>query len=315
MTQDTNEKDHFSPKTKDGAFERTESGFRHWITPDGAPGISGEGGFEAEADRYHLYVSLACPWANRALIFRALKQLTDYITVDVVHPLMGPESWHFGDYPGSTEDTINGKSLMKEVYLLADRQFDGVVTVPVLWDKKRNTIVNNESSEIIRMLNSAFNGLTGNQDDYYPDHLRDGIDDINERVYHTVNNGVYRAGFASTQAAYNEAFGELFDTLDYLENHLSQHEWLVGGVQTEADWRLFVTLVRFDAVYHGHFKCNRARIVDYPALWAYVRRLYAVPGVADTIDMQQIKYHYYASHKSLNPKGIVPQGPDISFRL
>lgn len=309
MTQDLKTKDHFKPKTIDGEFVRTESGFRNWITADGSAGPSGSAGFQAEPDRYHVYISHACPWANRVMIFRNLKQLKDIISVDIVHPLMGPESWHFGDYPGSTADTINGKFLMREVYQVADPDYTGVVTVPVLWDKKQNTVVNNESSEIIRMLNTAFNKLTDNNDDYYPEDLRREIDDVNQRIYNTVNNGVYRSGFASTQEAYEDAFDALFATLEYLETRLAEQQWLVGSQITEADLRLFVTLVRFDAVYYNHFKCNLRRISDYPNLSRHTRTLYAMPLISDTINMQQIKYHYYASHKSLNPTGIVPKGP------
>lgn len=300
-------------RIKDGEFVRTVSGFRHWVTADGEPGPTGEGGFAAEPDRYHLYVALACPWAHRTLLFRALKGLESLISVDVVHPLMGSESWHFGEFPGSTPDTINGQSRMADVYHIADPEFDGVVTVPVLWDKKRKTMVNNESSEIIRMFNSAFNHLTGNSTDYYPQLLREEIDAINERIYETVNNGVYRSGFATTQTAYETACTALFDTLDMLDERLSTQQWLVGTQITEADLRLLPTLLRFDPVYHGHFKCNRKRLVDYPNLWRYTKELFALPGVANTFDMNQTKYHYYASHTSVNPTGIVPMGPDITY--
>jgi len=298
-----------------GEFVRVISGFRHWITPDGSPGPTGDGGFSAEAGRYHLYVSYACPWAHRTLIFRALKGLEDMISVSVVHPLMPAQSWIFGEYPGATPDQINNAKTLAEVYQIADARFTGLVTVPVLWDKQRATIVNNESSEIIRMLNSAFNDCAGVHTDldFYPQSLREEIDTINEVVYHTVNNGVYRTGFATTQEAYGQAFDELFTTLDELEARLASQRYLVGEIITEADWRLFVTLVRFDAVYVGHFKCNKKRLVDYPNLWAYTRELYQVPGVPQTLNMDHVKYHYYASHQNLNPSGIVPKGPEIDF--
>jgi len=313
MTQDLNRKDGFAPKTNDGEFIRVESGFRSWITKDGSAGPSGVAGFKAENNRYHLYISHACPWANRVMIMRNLKQLQDFISVDVVHPLMGAQSWHFEDYPDSTLDTVNGKTLLRDVYAIADPTFNGVVTVPVLWDKKKQTVVNNESSEIIRIFDSAFNDLTGNAQDYYPIALQSEIDEINHRVYNTVNNGVYRTGFASTQSAYETAVTELFDTLEYLEQKLAHQQWLAGDQFTEADIRLFVTLIRFDAVYHGHFKCNLKRISDYPNLTRHTQTLYAMPEIKDTIKMRQIKYHYYASHTSLNPSAIVPLGPSSEF--
>ncbi len=296
-----------------GEFIRYTSGFRNWITEDGSPGPSGEGGFAAGADRYHLYVSYACPWAHRTLIYRVLKGLEDIISISVVHPLMPSESWVFGDYPGSTVDHVNGAHYLYENYQRADPNFDGVVTVPTLWDKKLNTLVNNESSEIIRMMNSAFNEITGNQLDLYPESLRAEIDAINGPIYDNVNNGVYRCGFARSQQAYNQAFDALFDTLDDLEERLSKQRYLVGDQITEADWRLFPTLVRFDPVYVGHFKTNRNRLVDFPNLWAYTRELYQVPGIAETVNMDHIKYHYYASHESINPTRIVPKGPEIDF--
>jgi len=300
-----------------GEFVRVTSGFRNWITPDGSPGPTGEGGFSAEPGRYHLYVSYACPWAHRTLIFRALKGLENAISVSVVHPLMPEHSWVFGEYPGATPDQVNNAQTLAEIYQIADAGFNGLVTVPVLWDKQRNTIVNNESSEIIRMLNAAFNDCAGvcAEIDFYPQPLREEIDTINEVVYHTVNNGVYRAGFASTQKAYEQGFDQLFTTLDELERRLASQRYLVGANITEADWRLFVTLVRFDAVYVGHFKCNKKRLVDYPNLWAYTRELYQVAGVAKTVNMDHVKYHYYASHKMLNPSGIVPKGPEVDFLL
>jgi putative glutathione S-transferase len=302
-------------KVEKGKFVRTESSFRNWVTKDGSAGPSGDEGFSAEPGRYHLYVSYACPWAHRALIFRALKGLEDVISVSVVHPLMPSESWVFGEYPGATEDHINHAHYLYENYLKADPDFDGLVTVPLLWDKKQETIVNNESSEIIRMFNSAFDDHASSDADFYPEALRKEIDAINEIVYHNVNNGVYRAGFATTQSAYEEAFDQLFDTMDELEALLSRQRYLVGDQITEADWRLFTTLVRFDAVYYNHFKTNKKRLIDYPNLWAYTRELYQVPGVAETVNMDHIKYHYFGSHKSINPTGVVPKGPDIDFML
>lgn len=304
-------------KAVKGEFVRSVSVFRNWVTKDGSAGPGGEGGFPAEPDRYHLYVSYACPWAHRTLIFRALKGLEDVISVSVVHPLMPAESWIFGEYPGATVDHVNNASYLVENYLKADPGFDGLVTVPVLWDKKRQTIVNNESSEIIRMLNSAFDEYASVDDrtnvDYYPQALREEIDAINKSVYHDINNGVYRAGFAKTQEAYNKAYDRLFDTMDELEARLSKQRYLIGEQITEADWRLFTTLVRFDAVYYSHFKINRKRLIEFPNLWAYTRELYQVPGVAETVNMDHIKRHYFGSHRSINPTGIVPQGPDIDF--
>ena len=300
-------------KTEEGEFIRSESSFRNWVTKDGGAGPSGEGGFAAEPDRYHLYVSYACPWAHRTLIFRVLKELEDVISVSVVHPLMPAESWVFGEYPGATEDHINNANYLYENYLMADPQFNGLVTVPVLWDKKRQTIVNNESSEIIRMLNSAFDDYGNSDVDFYPTSLRAEIEEINDVIYNNVNNGVYRAGFAETQEAYDSAFYYLFNTMDELEERLSKQRYLVGHQLTEADWRLFTTLVRFDAVYYNHFKTNKKRLMDYPNLWAYTRELYQVSGVAETVNMDHIKYHYFASHRSINPTGIVPKGPVIDF--
>jgi len=296
-----------------GEFIRWKSGFRNWITLDGAAGSSGEGGFIAEPGRYHLYVSYACPWAHRTLIYRALKGLEDIISVSVVHPLMPAESWVFGDYPGATADTVNGCKKLLEVYQIAEPDFDGMVTVPVLWDKKRRTIVNNESSEIIRMFNSVFDEWGRAEVDFYPEALRDDIDAINKTVYDNINNGVYRTGFAKTQEAYELAYDNLFAALDEIEQRLSQQRYLTSDSITEADWRLFPTLVRFDPVYVGHFKCNKKRIADYPNLWAYTRELYQYPGVAQTVNLDHIKLHYYASHRDINPTGIVPKGPEIDF--
>lgn len=305
--------DWFAAETDSGEFIRQDSQFRHWVTVDGEPGPSGEGGFAAAPGRYHLYVSYACPWASRTLIVRALKKLEPILGVDVVHPDMGKKGWHFGDYPGATGDRVNGAAYLYEIYQQADPDYTGIVTVPVLWDRQRRTIVNNESSEIIRMLNSAFDEWGDAQLDLYPEPLRPEIDVLNAVIYETVNNGVYRAGFARNQRAYEQAFDALFRTLDELEARLSRQRYLVGGQITEADWRLFVTLVRFDAVYVGHFKCNLRRIADYPNLSGYLRELYQWPGVAATVNMNHIKRHYYYSHTELNPGRIVPKGPLLNL--
>jgi putative glutathione S-transferase len=294
-----------------GRFVRRESQFRHWITADGSAGPGGEAGYKAETGRYHLYVSLACPWAHRALIFRKLKGLEAMVPLSVVHWLMRAEGWTFAPGPGVVADSINGARVLHEVYTQAQPAYTGRVTVPVLWDKQTGTIVNNESSEIIRMLGSAFDAIGATPGDYYPKALRPEIDAVNARVYDTVNNGVYKAGFATTQAAYEEAVVPLFDTLDWLEERLSRQRYLCGAAVTEADWRLFTTLIRFDAVYVGHFKCNRRRIADYPNLSGYLRELYQWPGVAETVDFRHIKGHYYQSHTTINPSGIVPVGPDL----
>lgn len=306
--------DRWDYTNKDGGFDRWTTGFRNWITPDGSAGPSGDRGFLAEAGRYHLYVSYACPWAHRTLILRALKGLTDIIGVSVVHPEMLSEGWSFGtDFPGATGDRLAGLKHLRDVYLRVDPTMSGRVTVPLLWDTKDNTIVSNESAEIIRMFNSAFDGITGNTDDYYPKELRPQIDAVNDRIYETVNNGVYKAGFATSQKAYDAAVGPLFDTLDWVEDRLSRQRYLVGARITEADWRLFATLIRFDKVYECHFKCNRRRIVDYPNLWAYTRELYQWSGVADTVDFDHICHHYYYSHDMINPYRIVPTGPDLDL--
>lgn len=297
-----------------GKFVRSTSGFRNWVTPDGTPGPTGEGGYAAEAGRYHLYVSLACPWAHRTLIFRRLKELDDLISVSIVSPKMPDETgWSFRTDEGSTGDTLLGKDFLHEVYTTAQPDYTGRVTVPVLWDKKTNTIVSNESAEIIRMFNTAFNELTGNTTDYYPEALRETIDTINARVYDDINNGVYKAGFATVQSAYEEAANRLFDALDWVEGVLGENAYLTGEAITEADWRLFTTLVRFDAVYFGHFKCNRRRIADYPNLSHYLKALYEVPGVKETVDIGQIQTHYYWSHVTINPYRIVPIGPELAF--
>ena len=303
----------YDTKSSGGRFVREDARFRNWLTADGSPGPAGEGGFAAEAGRYHLYVSLACPWAHRTLIMRALKGLQDLIDVSIVSPLMAEHGWTYNQAEGSTGDQLAGRDYHHQVYTAAAPDYSGRVTVPVLWDKQRDTIVNNESSEIIRMFNSAFDGLTGNSADYYPQDLRGQIDAWNERVYPAINNGVYRAGFATSQAAYEEAYGELFAELDHIDAHLEQNRYLLGEQLTEADIRLFTTLIRFDAVYHGHFKCNRQRLEDFANLPGYVRDIYQLPGVADTVDFHHIKTHYYASHRTINPTGVVPVGPDIDY--
>jgi len=300
-------------RTKEGRFIRPAPIFRNFVTRDGSPGPSGEGGFAAEAGRYHLYISLACPWAHRTLIFRALKKLESAVSVSITEPLYGKTGWEFGTARSGTSDTVNGKTTLAEIYLLADPRYTGRVSVPVLWDKKRRTIVNNESSEIIRMLNSAFDAFTDERTDYYPAQLRGEIDAVNDVIYTNINNGVYRAGFATSQEAYEEAAYGIFDTLDKIEERMSRQRLLTGRHLTEADWRLFTTLVRFDTVYYSHFKCNLRRIADYPNLWNYTRDLYQVPGVAETVSIDHIKRHYYGSQHQVNPTGIVPIGPQIDF--
>jgi len=296
-----------------GRFERKASSFRNWVTADGAPGPSGTGGFPAERGRYHLYVSLACPWAHRTLIMRRLKGLENAISLSVVNWRMRERGWTFAPGPCVTGDSVNGAETLSQVYVAADPHYTGRVTVPVLWDKTRRTIVSNESAEIIRMFNSAFDGLGAMPGDYYPQHMRAEIDALNERIYSDVNNGVYRAGFATTQAAYEEAVVKLFEALDWLEGRLSESCFLTGNQLTEADIRLFTTLVRFDAVYHGHFKCNLRRIADYPALGRFVREIYNLPNVSETVNLHHIKHHYYESHTTINPTGLVPLGPPIDF--
>lgn len=298
-----------------GKFEREAARFRNWVTADGSPGPDGEGGFKAESGRYHLYVSMACPWAHRTLIFRKLKGLEKHISVSVVHPDMVENGWEFRPDSEQHRDHLHGFRFMHQVYTKAAPEYSGRVTVPTLWDKKKETIASNESAEIIRMFNSAFDGLEGVRTDldFYPGELQEEIDSVNARVYDTVNNGVYKAGFATAQDKYEEAYNALFDSLDWLEERLSSQRYLVGGRLTEADWRLFTTLIRFDAVYYSHFKCNRQRISDFPALSAYVRDLYQVPGVAKTVDIDQIKRHYYVSQRTINPTQIVPVGPELDF--
>jgi putative glutathione S-transferase len=297
-------------KKTGGQFVRKAAQFRNWVTADGSPGPSGEGGFAAEAGRYHLFVSLACPWAHRTLIFRKLKKLEDLISISVVDPAELGNGWEFNEaYP----DPLYGLRYYYELYRRADPDYSGRVTVPALWDKQRETIVSNEASEIIRMLNSAFDGLTDSDLDFYPEPLHGAIDAINEAVYTRVNNGVYRTGFATSQEAYEEAFTALFQMLDELDDRLASQRYLVGNRLTEADWRLFTTLIRFDAVYFGHYKCNLRRIADYANLSGYVRDLYQVPGIKETVDIEQIKRHYYFSHVSINPTRIVPLGPVLDF--
>ncbi len=304
----------YDTKSTGGAFERTQARFRNWVTADGAPGPTGKGGYKAESGRYHLYVSLACPWAHRTLIFRAIKGLEDHIDISVVHPDMLSDGWTFAtDFPGTTGDRQFGLPFLRDIYLRDTPDMTGRVTVPVLWDKATGTIVSNESSEIIRMFNSAFDDVTGNTDDYWPTDLRDEIEAINARVYETVNNGVYRAGFATTQSAYDPAARALFDSLDWLEEHLGRNRYLMGGRLTEADWRLFPTLIRFDPVYHLHFKCNRRRIIDYPNLWGFTRELYQRPGVAATVRVDHFVRHYHYSHETINPNRIIPINPVLDY--
>jgi glutathionyl-hydroquinone reductase len=299
--------------TKEGHFERRDSAFRNWITPDGRPGPTGQDGFRAVAGRYHLYVSLACPWAHRTLITRALKGLQDIIPVSVTNWLMAEQGWTFASGEGVVPDPLYNSRYVYELYARADDQYSGRASVPILWDQHTQTIVNNESADIIRMLGSAFDQAGAKPGDYYPQPLRGEIDTINQRVYDTLNNGVYKSGFATTQAAYEAAVVPLFDTLDWLEDRLSQSRFLCGEMLTEADIRLFTTLVRFDAVYHGHFKCNIRRIVDYKHLWAFTRDIYQIPGIAGTVDFGHIKRHYYMSHRRINPTGVVPVGPMLDW--
>ncbi len=300
---------------KDGSFKRRDAQLRNWVTADGGPGPSGEGGFKAEAGRYHLYISLACPWAHRTLIVRRLKRLEDAIPVYVVHYHMGEMGWSFEDGPGCTGDKLNGAEFIHQIYQKSDPAYSGRASVPVLWDAERQTIVNNESPEIIRMFDTAFDGIDGVDTtlDLYPEALRAEIDAVNDPIYNHVNNGVYKCGFGRSQEAYEEAFDNLFATLDAMEARLAGQRYLAGERITEADWRFFTTLVRFDPVYVGHFKCNRQRLMDYPNLWNYTRELYQVPGVAETVDLFHIKQHYYGSHESINPTRIVPKGPTVDF--
>lgn len=303
----------YDTEASGGRFVREDAGFRNWVTADGSAGPTGVGGFKAEANRYHLYVSLACPWAHRTTIYRKLKGLEDMISLSVVHPFMGDKGWTFAEGAGVIADPIVNASYLYEVYVAAKPDYTGRVTVPILWDKKTNTIVSNESSEIIRMLNSAFDEVGATDVNFLPKALLAEIDTVNEFVYSAVNNGVYKAGFATTEAAYKEAVVTLFNALDTLEVRLADQRYLLGDTITEADWRLFTTLVRFDAVYVGHFKCNIRRIVDYPNLWGYLRDLYQVPGIAETVSIEHIKAHYYTSHANINPTRIIPVGPMLDF--
>ena len=307
----------YETKNSGGKFIRGESQFRNWITADGSVGPSGDAGFQAEAGRYHLYVSLACPWAHRALVMRSLKGLEEMISISMVDALMLEQGWTLGidqdDMPSGTGDELYGFNYLHQIYTKADPHYSGRVTVPVLWDKQRQTIVNNESSEIIRMLSNAFDGVNATPGDYYPEALQAEIDAVNSWIYSDVNNGVYRAGFATTQPAYDEAVNDLFLALERLEDRLTTQRYLVGDQVTEADIRLFTTLVRFDPVYVSHFKCDRKRIADYPALSGYLRELYQLPGVADSTDMDHIKHHYFGSHRMINPTGIVPVGPEFDL--
>lgn len=308
----------YNTKNSGGEFRRQDSRFRNWLTADGQAGPSGEAGFTAEKGRYHLYVSLACPWAHRTLIFRELKNLQEYIDVTVVDAVMLENGWQFSASQRESDsqpDPLYDFKYAYELYLKSDSNYEGRVTVPILWDKKTQTIVSNESSEIIRIFNSAFNHLTGNDDDYYPAELHEKINAMNDRVYDSINNGVYRAGFATTQSAYESAFHQLFDALDWVESILTKQRYLAGSRLTEADWRLFTTLIRFDAVYFGHFKTNKKMLADYPAISGYVRELYQVPGVAKTVNFEHIKTHYYASHLTINPTGVIPLGPEQDFNL
>ena len=303
----------YDTKASEGRFEREDAGFRNWVTADGSAGPSGIGGFKAEPNRYHLYVSLACPWAHRTTIYRKLKGLEDMISLSIVHPFMGDKGWTFAEGAGVIADPIVKAGYLYEVYIAAKPDYTGRVTVPILWDKKTNTIVSNESSEIIRMFNSAFDEVGATAVNFLPTELLAEIDTVNEFVYSAVNNGVYKAGFATTEAAYREAVVTLFDALDTLEARLVDQRYLLGNTITEADWRLFTTLVRFDAVYVGHFKCNIRRIVDYPNLSGYLRDLYQVPGIAETVSIEHIKAHYYTSHANINPTRIIPVGPVLDF--
>ncbi|MGV3162044.1 glutathione S-transferase family protein [Streptococcus hyovaginalis] len=305
----------YDTKSTGGKFVRSQSQFRNWITKDGIAGPSGKEGFKAESGRYHLYISLACPWASRTLMMRKLKDLEDHISLSVVNPYMLENGWTFEEYDGVIPDPLFESQYLYQLYLQADPNYSGRVTVPVLWDKKNQTIVSNESADIIRMFNTAFNDITGNTDDYYPESLQEAIDDINAIVYDNVNNGVYKTGFATEQSVYEKELNSLFAELNRLEELLASQEWLVGNQMTEADIRLFTTLVRFDAVYYGHFKCNLKRLVDYPNLWNYTKRIYNLPGISETVNFDHIKTHYYGSHKTINPNGIIPLGPEIDWSL
>jgi putative glutathione S-transferase len=299
----------YDTKSTNGKFKREQASFRNWITPDGSPGQSGNGDFKAETGRYHLYVSLACPWAHRTLIFREIKNLTDHVTVDTVHPDMLNNGWTFEHDGPAQGDSLFQSDFAHQIYTRAIPDVSTRVTVPILWDKQTNTIVSNESSEIIRMFNSAFDGITGNSDDYWPEHMRKDIETVNARIYSDINNGVYKSGFATTQDAYDSAVHTLFKSLDWVEARLSKNRYLLGDTLTEADWRLFTTLVRFDCVYVQHFKCNRNRIIDFPNIWAYARELFQFTGVASTTHFDHIVRHYHYSHETINPNRIIPINP------
>ena len=303
----------YDTKATGGKFVRQDAAFRNWVTADGSAGTTGTGGFKAEAGRYHLYVSLACPWASRTMIYRKLKGLEEIVSLSITHWHMGADGWRFAAGDGVIPDPVTGASFMREIYVRAKPDYTGRVTVPVLWDKQRHMIVSNESADIIRMFNSAFDGVGAAPGDYYPEALRSEVDGINARIYPTLNNGVYRAGFATSQDAYDTALAEVFATLDWLEDKLGQSRFLLGDRPLECDWRLFTTLVRFDPVYVGHFKCNIRRLTDYPNLWGYTRDLYQWPGIRETVDFSHIKGHYYTSHPTINPARIVPGGPVLDF--
>ena len=303
---------HNTKETK-GRYVRKPSIFRNWITVDGEAGPTGKGGYLAEKDRYHLYISWACPWAHRTLIFRAIKGLENMISISVVNAIMRSKGWTFDDGYGVIPDNINHSKYLYEVYLKEDNTYSGRVTVPLLWDKKTSTIVNNESADIIRMFNSAFDNLGAKEGDYYPDSLRDKIDNMNDFIYQNINNGVYRSGFATTQDAYDEAIETLFLGLDELDNILSKQRYLVGNIITEADWRLLPTLLRFDSVYHGHFKCNKRKLKEYDNLFNYAKELYQFPGISNTYDDKYSKEHYYGSHETINPSGVIAHGPEFEF--
>lgn len=305
----------YDTKSTGGHFIRKDSQFRNWITADGSAGPTGEAGFKVEPNRYHLYVSLACPWACRALIMRSIKGLEDMISISVVNPLMVEHGWTFAEEDGVIGDPVLNADYMHQIYTHVDPTYSGRVTVPVLYDLKQDKIVNNESSEILRMLNSAFNDVGAKEGDYSPDSLMADIDEINELVYHKINNGVYKAGFATSQEVYEEEVDKVFEGLDEVEALLGKQAYLVGDKITEADWRLFTTLIRFDPVYYGHFKCNLKHVYEYPNIWRYTKELYNWPGVAETVDFRHIKEHYYRSHKTINPTGVVPKGPTLDLSL
>jgi glutathionyl-hydroquinone reductase len=309
----TEEEENYGKRSKKGEFQRASSVVRDWVTADGAPGPSGNGGFKAEAGRYHLYVAINCPWAHRTMMVRNLKGLQDVVGMSQTSPVRNDQGWIFHDDEEQFRDHLFGFENFHQVYTKSDPDFSGRVTVPVLWDKERQVMVNNESSEIIRMFNTAFDDVGASGADLYPVELRGEIDEINELTYHTINNGVYRSGFATTQEAYEEAVGQVFDTLDMLDARLGERRYLVGNTPTEADWRLFPTLVRFDVGYHSAFKCNKKRIVDYPNLWAYTRDLYQMPGIAETVDLDTYRRGYHSASVIRNPLGIVPVGPDLDF--